>query len=625
MASTKKSGKKKTVTLAELEEQTAGKPYVPQAAGLAEGDTGNDVKRLQSYLTTFGYLPSPSLERFGVERSAAAASAPRSGTFDEKTAEALRQFQAFNQLPVSGELDEATLALMRRPRCGFPDVTAAAFTLQGSKWNKTNLTYRFDSFSPDLTQAQIRTAVAQAFALWTAQTPLVITEVTSSAADIIIRFVAGAHGDGNNFDGPSGVLAHAFFPPPGGGSFAGDTHFDEAETWSVNLPASGIDLVTVAAHEFGHALGLAHSTVAGALMAPFYGGPHRNLEADDIAGIRALYGVPPAAGGWISLGGVITSRTAVAKNLDGRMEIFARGTDNALWHKWQTAPNSGWSGWASLGGVITTDPTVAQNADGRLEVFARGTDNAVWHIWQTAPNNGWSGWASLGGVITSNIAAARNKDGRLEIFARGTNNALWHLWQTAPNSNWSGWASLGGVITTEPVAAQNADGRLEVFARGSNNAVFHIWQTAPNSNWSGWASLGGVITSNIAVARNADGRLEIFARGTNNALWHLWQTAPNSNWSGWASLGGTITSDPATAQNADGRLEVFARGTNNAVWHMWQTAPNNGWSGWDDLGGVITTGVATGRNADGRLEIFVQGLDGAVWHRWQTAPNNGWN
>jgi hypothetical protein len=42
---------------------------------------------------------------------------------------------------------------------------------------------------------------------------------------------------------------------------------------------------------------------------------------------------------------------------------------------------------------------VAQDADGRLEVFVHGTDNALWHIWQTAPNNGWSSWNTLGGQI----------------------------------------------------------------------------------------------------------------------------------------------------------------------------------------------------------------------------------
>ena len=84
------------------------------------------------------------------------------------------------------------------------------------------------------------------------------------------------------------------------------------------------------------------------------------------------------------------SNIAVARNADGRLEIFAKGTDGAVWHQWQTAPNSPFSGWASLGGVITSDIAVGQNADGRLEAFVRGTDNAVWHRWQTAPNNGWS-------------------------------------------------------------------------------------------------------------------------------------------------------------------------------------------------------------------------------------------
>jgi hypothetical protein len=87
--------------------------------------------------------------------------------------------------------------------------------------------------------------------------------------------------------------------------------------------------------------------------------------------------------------------------------------------------------------VLTSDPVTAQNADGRLEVFVRGTDNGVWHRWQTLPGNGWSGWAPLGGAITGNPAATRNLDGRLELFVRGAGNAVWHRWQTAPNNGWS--------------------------------------------------------------------------------------------------------------------------------------------------------------------------------------------
>jgi acylphosphatase len=323
----------------------------------------------------------------------------------------------------------------------------------------------------------------------------------------------------------------------------------------------------------------------------------------------------------IVLGGV----ASVGNNADGRLEVFANGTDHAMWHRWQTTPNGNWSDWASLGGLLTTDAAVARNRDGRLEIFARGADDALWHIWQTAPNGNWSTWNSLGGSLTSDPSVDHNQDGRLEVFARGADNALWHNWQTAPNGGWSGWHSLGGVITSDPEVYHDADGRLEVFARGTDGAVRHIWQTAPNGGWSAWASLGGVVTSLCGVTQNADGRLEVFARGTNNALWHLWQTAPNGGWSGWYSLGGVITSDPVVTRNRDGRLEVFARGTDDAAWHIWQTAPNGGWSGWSSLGGVLTSDMDAAQNADGRLEIFARGTDDALWHIWQTAPNNGWS
>jgi Matrixin/Family of unknown function (DUF6623)/Putative peptidoglycan binding domain len=283
-------------------------------AGLTEDSTGEDVSNVQAYLERFGYLGTsdPEREVFGAppfpmaegDEPATVEARPtpaETGTFDEATAEALRRFQEFAGLPVTGVVDEATAEKMNQPRCGNADPSALAeFTTSGRRWATNDLRYAFQNFTPDISAADATLAVEQALALWAAYTPLRFTRVALSAGpEIIIRFAAGAHQVGTEpdpaFDGPSGVLAHAFFPsvPPAPVMpIMGDAHFDEAETWTVTVPpgAGTIALVTVAGHEFGHSLGLGHSSVTGALMAPFYGGPHRFLHGDDIAGIQSLYG-----------------------------------------------------------------------------------------------------------------------------------------------------------------------------------------------------------------------------------------------------------------------------------------------------------------------------------------------
>ena len=250
------------------------------AEGAELGASSDAISEAQEFLRKFGYLRRELVGKFSL------------GTFDDSTQSAIRLYQDFHGLPITGELDAATLAEMSKPRCGFPDFPdIGEYELDGRKWTKRNLTYRFRNFTPDMSQDKQKSAIQQAFELWDRACGLSFSE-TSGSADIEISFATGDHGDGSSFDGPGRVLAHAFFPPPNGGNLAGDAHFDESEVWETNLPipSARIDLVTVAAHEFGHSIGLRHSKVRGALMFPTYGGPMRYLHSDDQAGARAIYG-----------------------------------------------------------------------------------------------------------------------------------------------------------------------------------------------------------------------------------------------------------------------------------------------------------------------------------------------
>ncbi|ETE61605.1 Macrophage metalloelastase, partial [Ophiophagus hannah] len=207
----------------------------------ADGPSAEDAKLLQVYLDKF----FPTYFKDG-----------------RSLQERLREMQEYFHLAVTGKMDKDTLNVMKQPRCGVSDVSEGHKAIR--IWNKQVLTYRIYNYTPDLPRRTVDTAIARAFHVWSNVTPLRFQKVFRHA-DIKIFFASGAHGDGNSFDGRGNVLAHAYFPGPGIG---GDTHFDEAEKWSEYNRE--VNLFLVAAHEFGHALGLSHSNVVGSLMFPTY-------------------------------------------------------------------------------------------------------------------------------------------------------------------------------------------------------------------------------------------------------------------------------------------------------------------------------------------------------------------
>src|SRR6185503_5037497 len=68
---------------------------------------------------------------------------------------------------------------------------------------------------------------------------------------------------------------------------------------------------------------------------------------------------------------------------DGRLGIFVRGTDNALYYASQLAPGGDWSAWANLGGSFAQSPVVVRAADGHLEIFVHDIDGSLTFIRQT--------------------------------------------------------------------------------------------------------------------------------------------------------------------------------------------------------------------------------------------------
>ncbi|XP_004689106.1 PREDICTED: neutrophil collagenase [Condylura cristata] len=241
----------------------------------SESPKGKDIKVVQRYLENFYQLPK---DRFQLEKKKSSS----------MIVEKLKEMQQFFGLKVTGKPDEETLEMMEKPRCGVPDSGDFMLTQGHPKWKHTNLTYRISNYTPQLSKADVEKAIEKAFQAWSGATQLTFTKISQGEADIMIAFVQRDHGDNSPFDGPNGILAHAFQP---GAGIGGDVHFDAEEIWTKTF--RNYNLFLVAAHEFGHSLGLSHSSDPGALMYPNYAFSDPStfvLPQDDINGIQAIYG-----------------------------------------------------------------------------------------------------------------------------------------------------------------------------------------------------------------------------------------------------------------------------------------------------------------------------------------------
>ncbi|XP_058466558.1 matrix metalloproteinase-2-like [Malaya genurostris] len=104
---------------------------------------------VQNYLMEFGYLPKSNIETGNLR------------TMDQLK-QAVRQFQSFANLNPTGDINRETLELMRKPRCGAPDLPNSPdfqpsnslhpqhyqhrrhrrFVIQGQKWEHPIVTWR---------------------------------------------------------------------------------------------------------------------------------------------------------------------------------------------------------------------------------------------------------------------------------------------------------------------------------------------------------------------------------------------------------------------------------------------------------------------------------------------------
>ena len=189
---------------------------------------------------------------------------------------------------------------------------------------------------------------------------------------------------------------------------------------------------------------------------------------------------------------------SVYRNEDGKLEMFAVGPDDQIYHKAQrqTRKPEQWSDWTCLGGPTRSGPAVARDPLGRLFLVVMFPDGSYRFRSQRSrpkaseatggqPAMGMSNWTKLGGKFASKPEVVRDSEGFLHVFGRGLDQQLYHRYQMAyPDGartrvSWDKWVHMGGPATSAPSVLLDHESMINVFIRGGDRQLWRVRQARP--------------------------------------------------------------------------------------------------------------------------------------------------
>lgn len=183
-------------------------------------------------------------------------------------------------------------------------------------------------------------------------------------------------------------------------------------------------------------------------------------------------------------GPVLDSGLSAVSTRADTLDVFGTATDGTM--RRLTWNGSTWA-WSNLSGGLVGTPSAVATSKDRIELFAVGTDSAVYTKRWTR-GFGWTTWEWLGGEVRNEVSAAKVSDTRIDVFGVGSGHSVFH--RSRVSEVWGEWADLGSYTHGGVAAINTGDNALALFAL--NDRLNLMRRSLAFNSWTGWGNQGGV-------------------------------------------------------------------------------------------------------------------------------------
>ncbi len=265
---------------------------------------------------------------------------------------------------------------------------------------------------------------------------------------------------------------------------------------------------------------------------------------------------------------------------NSEMDVYKRGSDNAIWGDTIQSGSNNWGGWHSLGGGLASNPSSDQYGS-EMDVFATNSSGILYQK-SYQPTSGWGSWTQRANSMAGDPASIVF-NGNLYVFSRGTDGNLYTVYWNG--NTWVGPVQITGNGTIAMASSPTVTvygSELDVFIRGTDS---NLWKsgTTNGTSFGSLGSMGGGNLENDPKAITYNGEMDVYANNTSGTL--MKDTWNGSTWNGWNPLNGaSFVGSPTALQYGSGEMDVYDRGISDSFIYQntWQAG---GWSGWTSRGG----------------------------------------